>query len=278
MNCADGKHRGTAYRQRWASARRARGPEVTGRAFPTPVEPRDARQGSVASPAPRTPSWRVELGRVGARDDLLARARRAPCDPAASRRHRAPVHRRQAELVGVFVNPTLDEVAAAVDAASAQRGPAARRRGPVLLRRGRRRTGAQVIKAVPRRRPRPTCRRSTRFHTSTSTCSTPHVEGAPGGTGADLGLGARAAAGSSKVPLILSGGLTADNVADGDRGRRARSRSTSPAAPRPRPASRTRRSCARSSSAAAAGAGVVVVTAASSTASAPTAASTSPRR
>ena len=50
----------------------------------------------------------------------------------------AAAHRRRVELVGVFVNPTLDEVARAADSRRLHDRAAARRRGARVLRRGRR--------------------------------------------------------------------------------------------------------------------------------------------
>ena len=187
--------------------------------------------------------------------------------------------RRQAELVGVFVNPTLDEVAHAAEAIGLTHVQLHGDEGPSFCRpRSARRTGAKVIKAARVAGGADICRRSS-ASTPTSTCSTPPSRAMRGGTGRtwDWSLAAQR---RSKVPLILSGGLNAR-----ERRRRrsppcARARSTSPPASRPRPGikdpakveaflavaapARARPSRERRRR--------------SSTASAPTAASTCPRR
>ena len=118
-------------------------------------------------------------------------------------------HKRRVELVGVFVNPTLDEVARAADAAGftivqlhGDEGPAfcaevARRTGCRVIKAARVRSGADIQALVP-------------FHTDFHLLDS-HVTGVPGGTGETFAWElARAHSGS--IPMILSGGLTADNV------------------------------------------------------------------
>ena len=56
--------------------------------------------------------------------------------------------RRQAELVGVFVNPTLDELAHAVDAIGLTHVQLHGEEGPAFATEAARRTGAKVIKAA----------------------------------------------------------------------------------------------------------------------------------
>ena len=123
----------------------------------------------------------------------------------------AAAHRRRVELVGVFVNPTLDEVARAADTAGftivqlhGDEGPSfcsevARRTGCRVIKAARVRSGADIQALIPF---------ATDYHLLDS-----HVAGVPGGTGETFAWElARAHAGS--IPVILSGGLTAENVAE----------------------------------------------------------------
>ena len=108
--------------------------------------------------------------------------------------------------------------------------------GPAFCREVARRTGCKVIKAL-RVRSAADIRGAEAFRTDFHLLDA-HRPGLPGGTGEsfdwELLAGRR-----SEVPLILAGGLTPANVAEGDRGRRDRSRSTWRAASRPSRASRT---------------------------------------
>jgi phosphoribosylanthranilate isomerase len=120
--------------------------------------------------------------------------------------------RRQAELVGVFVNPTLDEVARAVDAIGLTHVQLHGDEGPSFALEARRRTGAKVIKAA-RVAGSADLQSLERYHTDFHLLDTA-VEGLRGGSGQswDWSLAAQR---RSKIPMILSGGLTPDNVADG---------------------------------------------------------------
>jgi phosphoribosylanthranilate isomerase len=120
--------------------------------------------------------------------------------------------RRRVELVGVFVNPTLDEVARAVDAIGLSHVQLHGDEGPVFATEVARRTGAKVIKAA-RVATGADLQALERFRTDFHLLDT-KVEGMRGGSGQawDWTLAARR---RSKIPMILSGGLTADNVADG---------------------------------------------------------------
>lgn len=134
--------------------------------------------------------------------------RRCPL-PAAERISGAL--RRQAEICGVFVNAPLDEVAAVADGLGltmiqlhGDEGPAfcaevARRTGAKVMKAARVRTGADVIALE-------------RFHTDFHLLDT-HQPGRFGGTGEtfDWELVRRR---RTDIPLVLSGGLTPDNVAD----------------------------------------------------------------
>jgi phosphoribosylanthranilate isomerase len=120
--------------------------------------------------------------------------------------------RRRVELVGVFVNPTLDEVAHAVDAIGLTHVQLHGDEGPAFAIEAARRTGAKIIKAA-RVASGADLQALERFHTDFHLLDA-KVEGKRGGSGEswDWGLAAQR---RSKIPAILSGGLTADNVADG---------------------------------------------------------------
>lgn len=117
--------------------------------------------------------------------------------------------RRRVEVVGVFVNATLDEVARTVDATGLTTVQLHGDEGPSFCAEIARRTGAKVIKAG-RVRDQGDITALNAFHTDFHLLDA-HVPGIPGGTGRtfdhDLVSARR-----SRVPLILSGGLTADNV------------------------------------------------------------------
>jgi phosphoribosylanthranilate isomerase len=120
--------------------------------------------------------------------------------------------RRQVELVGVFVNPTLDEVARAADAIGLTHLQLHGDEGPSFAAEAGRRTGAKIIKAA-RVAGGADLQALERFRTDFHLLDT-KVEGPRGGSGRtwDWGLAAQR---RSKVPMILSGGLTPDNVAEG---------------------------------------------------------------
>ena len=120
--------------------------------------------------------------------------------------------RRQAELVGVFVNPTLDEVARAVDAIGLTHIQLHGDEGPAFAAEAGRRTGAKVIKAA-RVAGSADLQALERFRTDFHLLDA-SVEGMRGGSGRswDWSLAAQR---RSKVPAILSGGLTPENVAEG---------------------------------------------------------------
>jgi phosphoribosylanthranilate isomerase len=120
--------------------------------------------------------------------------------------------RRRVELVGVFVNPTLDEVAHAAEAIGLSHVQLHGDEGPAFATEVARRTGARVIKAA-RVESGADLQALERFHTDFHLLDT-KAEGLRGGSGRtwDWALAARR---RSKVPAILSGGLTPENVADG---------------------------------------------------------------
>ena len=120
--------------------------------------------------------------------------------------------RRRVELAGVFVNPTLDEVARAVDAIGLTHVQLHGDEGPSFATEVARRTGAKVIKAA-RVDSGADLQALERFHTDFHLVDA-KVEGVHGGSGKvwDWSLAAQR---RSKVPMILAGGLTPENVADG---------------------------------------------------------------
>ena len=119
--------------------------------------------------------------------------------------------RRRAELVGVFVNPTLDEVTHAAEAIGLTHVQLHGDEGPSFANEVARRTGAKVIKAA-RVSGGSDLQQLERFHTDFHLLDTA-VEGMRGGSGRtwDWSLAAQR---RSKIPMLLSGGLNADNVAD----------------------------------------------------------------
>jgi phosphoribosylanthranilate isomerase len=123
----------------------------------------------------------------------------------------ARVHRRRVQIVGVFVDPTLDELAHAADAATLTTLQLHGHEGPVFCAEAARRTGCRVIKAA-RVRSRADIQALAAFHTDYHLLDS-YVPGLPGGTGATFAWDLARVHGGA-VPVILSGGLTPDNVAD----------------------------------------------------------------
>jgi phosphoribosylanthranilate isomerase len=122
----------------------------------------------------------------------------------------AELHRR-VEVAGVFVNATLDEVALAADRASLSIVQLHGDEGPAYCREVARRTGAKVMKAV-RVSNASHVRGLQTFHTDFHLLDA-YVPGSRGGTGEsfnwELVRGHR-----GPVPVVLSGGLTPDNVGE----------------------------------------------------------------
>jgi phosphoribosylanthranilate isomerase len=119
--------------------------------------------------------------------------------------------RRRVEIVGVFVNPTLDHVAQTADAVGLTMLQLHGDEGPAFCAEAARRTGCKVIKAA-RVRSGADIQALAPFHTDFHLLDS-YVEGVPGGTGKTFSWEiARAHRGT--VPAILSGGLTPENVAE----------------------------------------------------------------
>jgi phosphoribosylanthranilate isomerase len=134
--------------------------------------------------------------------------RRCPL-PAAERI--AATLRRQAEICGVFVNAPLDEVAGVADGLGLTMIQLHGDEGPSYCAEVARRTGAKVMKAA-RVRTGADVLTLERFHTDLHLLDA-HQPGRYGGTGEtfDWELVRQR---RTDIPLVLSGGLTADNVAD----------------------------------------------------------------
>ena len=120
--------------------------------------------------------------------------------------------RRRVELTGVFANATLDEVALTADACSLSMVQLHGDEGPAYCAEIARRTGCKVIKAA-RVRDAASVQALRAFRVDYRMLDA-YVPGRRGGTGEsfdwDLARGL-----DRSVPVILSGGLTPDNVAQG---------------------------------------------------------------
>jgi phosphoribosylanthranilate isomerase len=121
-------------------------------------------------------------------------------------------YKRTAEVAGVFVNRPLDEVAELADVCSLSIVQLHGDEGPVYADELRRRTGLKIIKSA-RVRDAASLQALNAFRHVDYHLVDAHHADLFGGTGEtfdwELLRGRR-----SKVPLVLSGGLTPDNVAD----------------------------------------------------------------
>jgi phosphoribosylanthranilate isomerase len=132
------------------------------------------------------------------------------CDLDAAAEIAAAVKRR-VEVAGVFVNATLDHVAETADAAGLTMVQLHGDEGPVYCAEAARRTGCKVIKAV-RVRSGADVQAVSSFHTDYHLLDS-YSAGVPGGTGETFAWEI-ARAHRRKIPVILSGGLNADNVGE----------------------------------------------------------------
>ena len=119
--------------------------------------------------------------------------------------------KRQVEVAGVFVNPTLDEVDDAVENAELTMVQLHGDEGPSFCSEVARRTGAKVIKAF-RVRSTEQVREAEAFRVDYHLLDA-HRTGLPGGTGHSFDHELIAER-SSKIPLILAGGLMPSTVAE----------------------------------------------------------------
>jgi phosphoribosylanthranilate isomerase len=119
--------------------------------------------------------------------------------------------RRKIEVAGVFVNQSLDEIEALADVIGLSLVQLHGDEGPAFANEVARRTGAKVIKAQSVRLASDVVAVQA-FHTDFHLLDA-HREGLRGGTGEtfDWSMLARR---RSDVPLLLSGGLTPENVAE----------------------------------------------------------------
>jgi phosphoribosylanthranilate isomerase len=119
--------------------------------------------------------------------------------------------KRRVEVAGVFLNQSLDELAQTADAVGLTMVQLHGDEGPMLCAEAGRRTGCKVIKAV-RVSSRAEIQALSSFHTDFHLLDS-YTPGVPGGTGAtfewELAHEHRGTA-----PMILSGGLTPENVGE----------------------------------------------------------------
>jgi phosphoribosylanthranilate isomerase len=117
--------------------------------------------------------------------------------------------KRRLEVVGVFVNPTLDELVSAAENESLTMLQLHGGEGPAFCREAARRTGCKVIKAI-RVRSAADVQAAEAFRTDFHLLDA-HRPEAHGGTGASFDWELLADR-RSEVPLILAGGLAPENV------------------------------------------------------------------
>jgi phosphoribosylanthranilate isomerase len=151
----------------------------------------------------------AELGAWAVGLILWPNSRRA-CPSAAAEEIGAALHRR-CEVTGVFVNATLDAVALAADRYGLTMLQLHGDEGPAYCREAARRTGCKVMKAV-RVKDAAAVRDLDAFATDLHLLDA-YVPGTRGGTGETFAWDlTRHHRGS--VPMVLSGGLTPDNVGE----------------------------------------------------------------
>jgi phosphoribosylanthranilate isomerase len=130
------------------------------------------------------------------------------CDPGTAAEIAAAMKRR-VEVVGVFVNPTLEHVAATAEAVGLTMIQLHGDEGPAFCAETARRTGCKVIKAA-RVHSGADIQALSAFHVDYHLLDS-HVRGRFGGTGETFAW-ELARMHRGRVPLILSGGLTPENV------------------------------------------------------------------
>ena len=134
--------------------------------------------------------------------------RRVDIDTAAEI---ATANRRRCEVAGVFVNAPLDDVLATLSSVPLSVLQFHGDEGPSYCAEAARRTGLKVMKAL-RAKNASTVRELSTYTTDLHMLDA-HVPGAYGGTGQSFDW-ELAAAHPGRPPLVLSGGLTPENVAE----------------------------------------------------------------
>ena len=132
------------------------------------------------------------------------------CDPAAAEEIGRAL-RREVEVTGVFVNSPLDEVAALAERCSLAILQLHGDEGPAYCGEASRRTGCKVMKAAPAKDAAAV--RGLEAYRVDYHLLDAHVRGRRGGTGETFAW-ELARHHREEVPLVLSGGLTADNVGE----------------------------------------------------------------
>jgi phosphoribosylanthranilate isomerase len=132
------------------------------------------------------------------------------CEPAEAAEIGRRLHRR-AEVTGVFANAPLDEVTALSELASLTLLQLHGDEGPAYCREAGRRTGCKVMKAA-RVRDAASIRALEPFHTDYHLLDA-YTDDRLGGTGRTFEWDLVRAHGR-QVPVVLSGGLTPDNVGE----------------------------------------------------------------
>jgi phosphoribosylanthranilate isomerase len=133
------------------------------------------------------------------------------CDPGVAQQIGARL-RREVELAGVFVNSSIDEIAALAEVVPLSLIQLHGDEGPSFCVEVARRTGARVVKARQVRSisdVRDLDRFRTDFHLLDA-----HTKGKRGGTGETFDWELATTRLRQEIPLILSGGLTAENVGE----------------------------------------------------------------
>jgi phosphoribosylanthranilate isomerase len=150
----------------------------------------------------------VELGAWAVGMVFHAESPRA-CDPGTAELIGAEL-RRKAEMVGVFVNWPLDELEHMADRASLTMLQLHGDEGPAYCREAARRTGCRVMKAV-QARDAAAVRKLASYREADLHMLDAHSPELRGGTGRTFEW-RLAEHHRSRVPLVLSGGITPDNV------------------------------------------------------------------